>query len=511
PAELSDTDVLNGTEYSYRIFCRDSSGNFSGEGAPGNFATATPLDPLPPQVTNFTAFSGTNNAVPFLFTVPSGVDECRLLRRTGGFPIGHDDLAATQVQSFTMPGLNSGNDSPLTNDVEYFYAVFCRDGARWNDAVTEGDNAARAIPSDGPVCPSSTTMTIVEHSVDQCGDLSAGGLVGFYFFRFETDCDNALESLTLNIHPASNARDNSVSEILLIRDVDKDGFLGAADEVLATETIRFGEVTFDGFSDEILASDDAEYIVAGRAPDVIPQPLFVAFELDNSASVELAGGLQTIAFEEPTPVPSRMMVFTQNDRICDSGVVDPGDGSLGPIRASILQSTTDWNDGAGDELDWSLVNGQARRLANCSVEDPENLISDDGASSRVLRLDTPIPVGLPVQSCELDFRLYSTSWSGGTDCDHESLSGMKTARVFPYVSLTSVLEKPVTVNLEDAVEGPEAAGECPSEYETGNIMEAYLNSSSPTFSIRVVLEEGNDPAGSSDKRTRVTETFLRFR
>lgn len=510
-AELNDTNVLNGQQYTYRIFCRDDSGNFSGAGAPQNFASATPLDPLPPQVTNFTAESGASEVVPYLFTVPSGVDECILLRRGDQFPTGHDDGAALPLGSFTMPGLTSGTDAGLTNDLEYFYAVFCRDGARWNDAVTEGLNAARAIPTEGPLCLAGDTMLIDERSPDQCGEVAAGAATVFFELRFLTDCENALESLTLSLHPASNATDESLDQLWLVRDSNEDGIPDDGDPILASGTLSGGEITFDGFSDEVVVRTDSEYLVVGRAPDAVPEPIFVAFEIEDEQAVGLAGPLQTVSFIGGAPIPSRMVVFTQNNRLCDGDVEDLGDGTIGPSQATVLRSGNNWSGGTGNEASWSTIASGVDQLTNCNVADPNLLVSDEGSSSQVLRLDTPIPVGLPVDGCELGFRIYATNDSGGGDCDHETLRGMKRARYFTYNGPKTVDPTPIVVNTEIAAGGPDTGAGCESQYRTGNLIDAYRAAVTDTYSVRLVLEEGEDPDAASNKRTRVTETFIRFR
>lgn len=510
-AELDDTSVVNGQQYTYRIFCRDDSGNFSGAGAPANFASALPLDPLPPQVQNFIAESGASETVPYLFTLPSGVDECLVMRRGDQFPTGHDDGAAVLVASFSEPGLTSGTDTGLVNDAEYFYAVFCRDGVRWNDAVTEGVNAARAVPTEGPLCLSSDMMLVQDRSDDQCGDVAADTVAQFFHLRFLTDCDNALESLTIRLHPASNATDDSLDQLWLVRDLNENNLADDDEPILDSGTLNGGSITFSGFSDSVVSASDSQYLVLGRSPATISEPIFVAFEIENEDAVGLAAPLQTVDFVDGAPIPSRMIVFTQSNRLCDDGVQDLTDGSFGPAAATVLRGSNNWNGGTGNEASWSTIASGADALTNCNVEDPDFLVSDEGAPSQVLRLDSPIPVGLPVDGCELRLRIYATEDSGGGECNHDTLQDMKEARYFTYTGQNTVNPTPVVVNTEIAARGPDTSAGCVSQYRTGDLSSAYRGAVTETFSVRLVLEEGEDPNVASNKRTRVTETFFRFR
>ncbi|MEM6733751.1 MAG: hypothetical protein AAF658_19480, partial [Myxococcota bacterium] len=432
----------------------------------GNFATVIPLDPLPPLVTSFVAESGIDSAVPYSFTVPTGVDECRVMRRPDQFPLGVDDGAAALVMSFTAPGITSGTDEAVVNDTAYFFAAFCRDGTRWNNEVVEGSNAQRATPSLGPVCSPSDTMTVGRLRLPDPCDHAVVGDTGILVagLRFETDCDNELESLTFTLHPSSTANEKIFAEVRLYRDENENGRIGMADTLLARGTFSGRGLTFDGFSDPIAADSGAAYLIEA---DFIDEPVgtqFVALQVLSEDAIQLAGRLQRVVFSGVTPLDSKMITVTDNPRVCVGNPRDFGDGSFAATQAVLKRGQAPWEEGAGDDADWSVVLTAADQLANCEPADPSLLVSDEGTSSQALRIELPAPAGLPVESCALNMRLYATSYSGSDNCDHEPLTGMKRARLFTYTSATAVNPTPQIENLEDASSGPEVADECESHF-----------------------------------------------
>lgn len=103
----------------------------------------------PALVDDFVATAG-DTEITLNWTNPTDTDLAEVLvrRKLGGYPEEHTDGDLVFRITTPVPGaVETDIDSGLTNDTEYYYAVFSRDQVlNWQDTVTEFYNADKAIP-----------------------------------------------------------------------------------------------------------------------------------------------------------------------------------------------------------------------------------------------------------------------------------------------------------------------------------------------------------------------------
>jgi hypothetical protein len=100
----------------------------------------------PPNPTNLQASDYTLQKITISFTVPNGVDSCRLLRKNSGYPSGPND--GLQLDTY-YHGTVTRDDWDIVTGNSYYYAVFCELAGSYNSAVIAGSNADTGI-SDVP-------------------------------------------------------------------------------------------------------------------------------------------------------------------------------------------------------------------------------------------------------------------------------------------------------------------------------------------------------------------------
>ncbi len=112
------------------------------------------VPPTPPAlISDFDVSDMEDSQATMSWTNPSDTDLAQVLvtRKTDSYPSDHTDGTTVYDDTSPTPGasINTVN-TPLTNGITYYYAVFSRNTDNlWNDTVQPGSNADTAIPRTG--------------------------------------------------------------------------------------------------------------------------------------------------------------------------------------------------------------------------------------------------------------------------------------------------------------------------------------------------------------------------
>ncbi len=224
----TDTGLVDGTLYSYRVCSYDNSSNY----AAGVTGSATPTDTLAPSsITGFTATSG-NTQVTLTWTNPVETDFAgtKILRKTGGYPSSCTDGTATTVYNSTGTTVD---DTGLTNETTYYYI-----GCSYDEIPNYGTSAAAtATPSldTGPPAKITDLSSVsvytrgIKLTWTAPGDDGSTGTATSYDMRY-TDAQDYVASMATYL---------DVSWGSLEQAVDETAPLAAG----STETLFFGKNT----------------------------------------------------------------------------------------------------------------------------------------------------------------------------------------------------------------------------------------------------------------------------
>ncbi|MBI2591786.1 MAG: fibronectin type III domain-containing protein [Candidatus Brennerbacteria bacterium] len=142
---LVDTGLTNGTAYFYRIFSKDTYGNYS---ATGVEVSGTPVAPLPGQPGTPTYSNVSTSTLTVNWTAATDADYYKIERDTdGNAPM--TEIATTTALSF--------NDSGLATSTTYFYRV------RATNTSGDGSYSASssATTSGGGFSPSGSLISLI--------------------------------------------------------------------------------------------------------------------------------------------------------------------------------------------------------------------------------------------------------------------------------------------------------------------------------------------------------------
>ncbi len=141
---LVDTELVNDTQYFYRVFTVDIYDNVSA-GVP---FTATPVDLAPGNIASLTAQAG-DTLVDLIWSYPQDPDLAgvKIIRKIDSAPTAHDDSAAELIATITDTTQTSIPDTTVINGSTYYYAAYAFDKRQ----PTPNYSPAGALA--GPVTP----------------------------------------------------------------------------------------------------------------------------------------------------------------------------------------------------------------------------------------------------------------------------------------------------------------------------------------------------------------------
>jgi len=513
PGLHTDPNVSNGTLYHYGVYCRDTSGNWQ---SLATTDSALPAAPAPNNPDNLAAAAG-DGQVNLTFDTPNRFSACLLVRKVDAAPANHTD--DTTLGTFTPPAATETfQDITVSNGVTYFYAVFCHTDETWNDIAIADENLVSAVPHSPNDCLPGDTVTgsvmpiFCRHFTST---QSNGLLMGIVL---NTNCANTLTGLTVRQHPASTVV-TELSNFRLFLDTNSSGDLeGGTDALLAIGSVSGTTVTFT-LSTALPAATDVGFLLVADI-GTVDVPLFTAWQV----------GASDIALDDPDPIvslaggslTSPAHTLSTSGR-CSGGddASDLGPGTFGAISVQAIEgpgNTSSWASGAGEEdSDWNDVGANfGNALADCQLitaGSPSAVyVTDGGNSSVLLRINTGIPLGLPL--CGLDMRVYGTEYVLAGTCDRNQLSNFQDLYAFYYDSSNSVTGG--TVLDITTTSGPQVgANTCNSHFADFDLSALYSDASADgdaedPFKVRIIFEEGGGIGTDDTISTTVPELYFRI-